>query len=165
MKAEYRAWYGRAVGPRAPIWLTLPRGAVARGTKLAVADSSCPSRLGRGRRKPNRAKVMAPCCCEPAWLAREALAPLGVTYVPTPPTAVDGKLYSAAGAAGGIEACLLVMEQLTGSRGLSQTMEFAAEWNPRMLYDSGDPRYVSPGVIESFMRLISTDPMFRSALP
>jgi hypothetical protein len=44
-------------------------------------------------------------------------------------------------------------------------MEFAAEWNPRMLYDSGDPRYVSPGVIESFMRLISTDPMFRSALP
>jgi putative intracellular protease/amidase len=97
-----------------------------------------------------------------AWLAREALAPLGVTYVPTPPTAVDGKLYSAAGAAGGIEACLLVMEQMTGSKELSQTMEFAAEWNPRMLYESGDPQRASPGVIESFGLLVRTDPMFAS---
>jgi hypothetical protein len=57
------------------------------------------------------------------------------------------------------------MEQLTGSKGLSQTMEFAAEWNPQMLYDSRDPRHASPSVVESFMRLIGTDPMFRSVLP
>jgi hypothetical protein len=69
----------------------------------------------------------------------------------------------AAGAAGGIEACLLLMEHLTGSKELSRTMEFAAEWNPHMLYNSGDPWRASPGVIESFVHLVRTDPMFSSA--
>lgn len=95
-----------------------------------------------------------------AWALRDYLKPLGVTYVSTPPPSIDGKYYSAAGAAAGSEIALMLMEKLTGSRTLSEVAELAAEWNPKMLYDSGDPQKASPRVLQNFGEWMKTDPLF-----
>lgn len=96
-----------------------------------------------------------------AWGARGFLAPLNVTYVPTPPPSIDGKYYSAAGAAAGMEISLMLLEKITGSKHLSEVAEFAAEWNPKMLYGSGDPQKAPPRVIQNFMDWAKTDPLFQ----
>lgn len=96
-----------------------------------------------------------------AWVARGALAPLGVEYVPTPPPAVEGKYYSAAGAAAGIEIGLKLVEEITRSREVAEVVEFAAEWNPHSVYGAGDPRTAHPRVLENFAEWIKTDPLFR----
>ena len=95
-----------------------------------------------------------------AWIAREALAPLGVHYVPTPPLSQDGKYFSAAGAAAGFEIGFTLLETLTGSRTLSEISEFAAEWNPHMLYNAGNPQTASPQIIGNFLAWTKSDPLF-----
>ena len=98
-----------------------------------------------------------------AWAARDFLAPFGVTYVATPPPVVEGKYYSAAGAAGGIEIGLMLMERITGSPRLSRTMEFMSEWNPHMLYGSGDPKSAKSEVLNDFEVWKKTDPFLKLA--
>lgn len=95
-----------------------------------------------------------------AWPSREILNELGGKYVATPPFAVDGKFYSAAGATAGIEIGLTLLEKITGNKALSEIAELGAEWNPRMLYGSGDPEKAPQRVIDNFMFWAKNDPIF-----
>lgn len=96
-----------------------------------------------------------------AWFVKEFLAPVGMTYVPTPPISVDGKYYSGAGVASGIEIGLKLIEVITGSRNLAAAIEFGAEWNPHMLYGSGDPQKTPRDVIKFLIDYLKSDPKIK----
>ena len=95
-----------------------------------------------------------------AWPSRHLLNDLGGKYVATPPFAVDGKFYSAAGATAGIEIGLTLLEKITGNRALSEVAELGAEWNPRMLYGSGNPETAPQSAIDNLMLWSKSDPIF-----
>ncbi len=95
-----------------------------------------------------------------AWPAKEFLAPFDVKYVPTPPPSRQGKYFSAAGAAAGIEIGLMLLEQITGSKQLSEVIELAAEWSPHMLYGSGNPQTAPAHVFSNFSIWAKSDPLF-----
>lgn len=90
------------------------------------------------------------------WLARETLAGFGVDVV-TDDYVIDGNIATAAGASGGIDLSLQLVERLQGEEA-ARAIQLELGYNPQPPFADGSPERADPAIVE---RLRRTSRQFR----
>lgn len=89
------------------------------------------------------------------YLAQDVLAQFGAIYVPEH-CVEDGKIITAAGTSGGVEAGLRLAEKLAG-RSFAEAVQLATEYDPRPVFGTGDATRAPEPVHHLVQELLQDD--------
>lgn len=90
-----------------------------------------------------------------AYQAQELLEGFGATYVPEH-TVEDGKVITAAGTSGGVEAGLRLAEKIAG-RPFAEAVQLITEYDPKPVFGTGDAREAPAEVHERVLEILAPD--------
>jgi putative intracellular protease/amidase len=89
------------------------------------------------------------------YLSQDILARFGATYVPEH-CVEDGKIITAAGTSGGVEAGLRLVEKLAG-RPFAEALQLATEYDPKPVFGTGDATKAPSDVHQRVRELLGAD--------